>query len=51
MAYFLCVLNCRIFSVAAFTIGSYGQEQLIGFITAKVVYLHECDTVVGGGAC
>eukprot|EP00775_Hariotina_reticulata_P008011 gene8011-8209_t len=34
----------RIWSCAAFVIGSFGEEQLAGFITAKKVHLFECDT-------
>jgi hypothetical protein len=42
----LCVL-CRIWSCAAFAaVGPYGEEQLVGFITAKTVFLHECEVTV-----
>lgn len=34
----------RIWSCAAFAaVGPYGEEQLVGFITAKTVFLHECE--------
>jgi hypothetical protein len=27
-------------------VGPYGEEQLVGFITAKTVFLHECEVTV-----
>ncbi|KAF6265029.1 hypothetical protein COO60DRAFT_1697924 [Scenedesmus sp. NREL 46B-D3] len=37
----------RIWSCAAFAaVGPYGEERLVGFITAKTVFLHECEVTV-----
>lgn len=37
---------CRIWSCAAVSTATYGAEQLVGFITAKLVFLHEVDASV-----
>jgi hypothetical protein len=43
----LYTCSCRIWSCAAFAaVGPYGEEQLVGFITAKAVFLHECEVTV-----
>jgi hypothetical protein len=43
----LCNCSCRIWSCAAFAaVGPYGEEHLVGFITAKTVFLHECEVMV-----
>jgi hypothetical protein len=41
-----CLGACRIWSCAAVGTDAHGSEQLVGFITAKSVFLHEVDASV-----